>query len=145
VKTVSDSIEIQASPRAVWEVLTDLGAYPDWNPLFVEASGQIAAGQQLTLRTAQPRGRTMKVVVTILAAEPGTELRWTAGLKGLIGGEHSYVFTPDGNGTRLVQSETFSGLLVPFSGKVLRRAEASFQQLNAAIKKRAEEHPAATS
>jgi hypothetical protein len=37
-----------------------------------------------------------------------------------------------------VQSETFGGLLVPLSGKVLTRAEASFRDLNEAIKMRAE-------
>jgi hypothetical protein len=37
-----------------------------------------------------------------------------------------------------VQSETFAGLLVPFSGRILRRAHASFRELNGAIRKRAE-------
>jgi len=37
-----------------------------------------------------------------------------------------------------VQSETFRGLLVPFSGKALDRAETSFQELNGALKARAE-------
>jgi hypothetical protein len=80
----------------------------------------------------------MTVKPTILVAEPGAELRWTAGLRGLISGEHSFVLTPDGEGTRLVQSETFAGLLVPFSGRILRRAHASFRGLNEAIRKRAE-------
>jgi hypothetical protein len=138
VKTMSDSIDIEASPQAVWVVLTDLAAYPEWNPLFVEASGEIAVGQQVTLRSAQPGGRNMNVKVTVLAAETGAELRWTAGLKGIIGGEHTFRLTPRGNGTRLNQSETFGGLLVPFSGKVLRRVEESFRELNTAIKQRAE-------
>jgi hypothetical protein len=38
----------------------------------------------------------------------------------------------------VVQSETFRGLLVPFSGKTLARAEASFKKLNEALKKRVE-------
>jgi hypothetical protein len=36
------------------------------------------------------------------------------------------------------QSETFRGLLTAFSGKTFARAEASFQGLNKALKKRAE-------
>lgn len=141
---MSDSIDIQASPQAVWHVLTDLSAYPSWNPLFVEAIGEIAVGQQVTLRGAQQGRRTMVVRVTILAAEPGVELRWIAGLKGIIGGEHAFRLTAQGDRTRLVQSETFRGLLVPISGRALRRAEDSFRELNAAIKKRSEEHPADT-
>jgi hypothetical protein len=41
-------------------------------------------------------------------------------------------------GTRLVQSESFRGLLVPFSGKTLASTEAAFQALNQALKERAE-------
>ena len=37
-----------------------------------------------------------------------------------------------------MQSETFRGLLIPFSGKALARAETSFQALNDALKARAE-------
>jgi len=53
-------------------------------------------------------------------------------------GEHSFVLTPVDGGTRLVQSESFRGLLVPFSGKTLASAEASFRALNEALKKRVE-------
>jgi hypothetical protein len=38
----------------------------------------------------------------------------------------------------VVQSESFRGLLVPLSGKILARAEASFAELNEALKKRVE-------
>jgi hypothetical protein len=139
VKTVSASIGIDVPPAQVWTVLTDLASYPDWNPLFRAAAGEIAVGATITLKSAHPvGGRIMTVKATILAAEPGAELRWTAGLKGLIGGEHSFALSPAGNGARLVQSETFGGLLVPLSGTVLTRAEASFRDLNEAIKMRAE-------
>jgi hypothetical protein len=69
-----------------------------------------------------------------LAVEPNAELRWSAGLPGVIGGEHSFTLTPADGGTRLVQSETFRGLLVPFSGKTLTTAESGYQALNNALK-----------
>jgi hypothetical protein len=40
----------------------------------------------------------------------------------------------------LVQSETFHGALVPFIGKTLASAQASFQEHNEALKKRVESH-----
>jgi hypothetical protein len=52
--------------------------------------------------------------------------------------EHSFVLAEADGGARLTQSETFGGLLVAFSGKTLARAEASFRELNKALKKRAE-------
>jgi hypothetical protein len=136
---MSATIEIAAPPQAVWAVLVDLSRYPDWNPLFREATGEIATGKRIRLRSVHPaNGRMMTVNAKIVSADPGTELRWASSLPGIISGEHSFRLTAADGGTRLVQSETFRGLLVPFSGKVLARAQASFGSLNEAIKKRAE-------
>jgi hypothetical protein len=138
MKTVSATTEIQASPMEVWAVLTDLASYPRWNPLFREASGEVAPGHTITLKTVRPAGgRLMTVRVTVTVATPGAELRWTAGLPGLIGGEHSFALDGTSGGTRLVQSETYRGLLVPFSGRILQRAQASFRELNEALGRQA--------
>jgi hypothetical protein len=139
MKTMSATIDISAPPAEVWAVLTDLGSYHEWNPLFVEADGTVAEGQRIRLRSKHPaNGRLMTVKPVITAARPGTVLRWASGLPGIIGGEHGFTLTPAGSGTRLVQSESFKGLLTKFPGKTFANAEASFQALNEALKKRAE-------
>jgi len=139
MKTMSATIQIAAPPMDVWAVLTDLSSYRDWNPLFREASGQVAAGNRIRLRSVHPaNGRLMTVKPKITVAAPGAELCWTASLPGIMSGEHSFVLAEADGGTRLTQSETFRGLLVAFSGKTLARAEASFRELNEALKKRAE-------
>jgi hypothetical protein len=138
VKTMSATIRINAPPMDVWAVLTDLRGYPEWNQIFREAAGEIAVGTRITLKSFPAKGRPMTVRPKIVVAEPGVELRWTASLPGIISGEHSFVLSPVDGGTRLVQSETFRGLLVPFSGKTFARDEASFQALNEALKKRVE-------
>jgi len=139
VKTVSSAIDIDAPPSRVWAVLTDLAAHPEWNPLFPQASGQIAVGQRLTLASRPTAGRTMTIRPKLLAVQPGAELRWASSVPGIIGGEHSFILTAVGDGTRLVQSETFRGLLVPLSGKTITAAEADFAALNRALKQRVEE------
>ncbi len=80
----------------------------------------------------------MTVKPKIVVAEPGVELRWSAGLPGIIGGEHSFALTPRNGGTRLVQSESFRGVLAPFSRRTMANASSSFRELNEALKKRAE-------
>lgn len=136
---MSATIQIDAPPMAVWAVLTDLSRYPEWNPLFREASGEVAVGKRIRLRSVHPaNGRMMTVQPKIVTAEPGAELRWTSSLPGIISGEHSFTLSPVDGGTRLVQSESFRGLLVPFSGKTFARSDASFRALNEALKKRAE-------
>jgi hypothetical protein len=139
MKSVSATIEIGAPPLTVWAILTDLASYHEWNPLFREASGQIVVGQRITLKSVHPaNGRMMTVKPKITVAEPGAELRWVASLPGIISGEHSFVFSPVSGGTRLTQSESFRGLLVPLSGKTITRSQASFAGLNEALKKHAE-------
>lgn len=136
---MSATIDIDAPPAEVWAVLTDLSSYHEWNPLFVKAEGCVAEGQRIRLRSKHAaNGRLMTVKPKITAAQPGTELRWASVLPGIISGEHAFTLTPTGSGTRLVQSETFKGLLSSFPGKTFANAEASFQALNEALKKRAE-------
>lgn len=53
IKTKSATIKIDAPPMTVWAVLTDLSRYPEWNPLFREAAGEVAVEKLLTLRSAQ--------------------------------------------------------------------------------------------
>ena len=139
MKTMSATIQIDAPPSAVWAVLTDLGRYPEWNPLFREASGQVAVGSRITLRSVHPaNGRLMTVKPMITVADAGAELRWVSSLPGIISGEHRFTLIPADGGTRLEQSESFRGLLTAFPGKTFARAEASFRALNEALKKRAE-------
>jgi len=140
---ISAATQIAASPEQVWAILADLASYPQWNPLFREASGQLSAGNRITLKSTHPvNGRTMTVKARVLAAEPARELRWRSSLPGLMTGEHSFTLTPIEGGTRLVQTEIYSGLLAHFSSKTTSSFQTSFQTLNDAIKDRAENRTA---
>jgi hypothetical protein len=137
MKTVSATTQIDAPPMAVWAVLADLSRYPEWNPLFREASGQLATGERITLRAVNPaNGRLMTVKAKIVAADPGAELRWASSVPGIMTGEHSFVLTPLDGGTRLAQTEIYGGLLAATVS--VPRTETSFQALNEALKQLAE-------
>jgi hypothetical protein len=137
MKTVSATTQIDAPPMAVWAVLTDLSRYPEWNPLFREASGEVAVGNRITLRTVQPaNGRLLTVKAKIVAADPGAELRWTSALPGIMSGEHSFVLTPLDGGTWLAQTEIYGGLLAATVS--VPRTETIFQAMNHALKQRVE-------
>jgi hypothetical protein len=55
VKTVTAVIEIDAPPTDVWAVLIDLGRYPEWNPHIRSGTGQVVAGNRLSLRMYPPK------------------------------------------------------------------------------------------
>jgi hypothetical protein len=78
----------------------------------------------------------------VLEAAQGRQLRWLGRLlvPGLFDGEHRFTIRPLGDGqVRLVQQEDFRGLLVPLlAGSLDRRTLPAFEQMNQALKRRAE-------
>jgi hypothetical protein len=79
---------------------------------------------------------------TVQAVEPGRELRWLGRLfvPGLFDGEHSLRVDPLGDGrSRFTQSERFSGLLVGLFTGTLRKTDAGFEEMNQALRSRAEQ------
>jgi hypothetical protein len=141
MRTVAHAIDIPASPATVWQVLAQTDRYPEWNP-FLTISGRLAVGERVTV-TIRPGRRTMTFRPTVLAIEDGTLIRWrgTAGVRGIFDGEHELRLEPgpDG-GTRFVQREAFSGLLVPLLRRVLDDTEAGFAAMNTALRDRAVAH-----
>jgi hypothetical protein len=134
-------IEIGAAPAKVWQVLTDLDAYPGWNPFIVSSEGEVRKGAKLVNKLSQKGGGTMTFKPTILAATPERELRWLGhfGVPGVVDGEHYFLLQPIGDGgrTRLVQGEKFTGALVPFAGSALD-VQDDFAAMNNALKARVE-------
>ena len=140
METVTAAAWIDAPPRAVWAVLTDLDRYPEWNPLFPRATGDLAVGRRVTLRSARDGGRSTTIRPRVTVVTPETELRWAGHLPGsiLVAGEHSFTLKPGNGGTLIMQRGAFRGFMVRFSGHALDRAEAGFQALNGALKARVE-------
>ena len=142
METVTAATWIDAPPEAVWAVLTDLARYPEWNPLFGEAAGELAVGQRITLRSTREDGRRVTTRPRVTAATPGEELRWTgrpAGIPpGLLAAAHSFTLKPGNGGTLVLQREEVRGFMVRFSGRLLDRAEVGSRALNGALKARVE-------
>jgi hypothetical protein len=140
VRELTSQIEIEAPPERVWAVLTDLDAYPDWNPFIVRIGGELSVGSRLEVRIAPPGGRAMTFKPTVRVVEPNRELAWLGRflVPRLFDGEHHLRLDPLDGGTRFTQSERFSGLLVPVTGGILDKTQRGFEQMNAALKRRAE-------
>jgi hypothetical protein len=136
---ISSTIEIAATPERVWAVLTDFAGYPAWNPVFCEASGELAVGSHITLKTIQPRNdRIMTVKVKVVAARPAAELRWESRVLGVSSSKRSFILSPDGHRTQLTQTGSYQGLFTSFSAKVISRIRTNFDAINEAVKEQAE-------
>jgi hypothetical protein len=136
------SIEIDAAPAAVWSILADFAAYPDWNPFVRSVEGEARVGAKLRVRIAPPGGKPMTFTPTVLRAEPGQELRWLGRLvlPGIFDGEHVFELADAGEGrTRFLHHEEFRGILVPLMwGGMEASTRGGFEAMNVALKQRAE-------
>jgi hypothetical protein len=134
--TIEQHIDIDDTPAAVWAVLTNGPAYPDWNPFIIQLEGELRVGAKLTVRIAPPGGRAMTFRPTVTSVEPAARLEWLGrvGLPGIFDGRHSFTLTElDGGRTRLTQAESFSGILTWLSKKVFERTSRGFSAMNAEL------------
>jgi hypothetical protein len=93
------------------------------------------------VRIEPPQARATTFKPTVRAVEPNRELRWLGRLliPGIFDGEHSLSIEPlDDNRSRFVQAERFSGILVGLAKGTLQKTATGFEQMNAALKERAE-------
>ena len=143
MKEIRTEIEIQASDKRVWQLLTDFASFPQWNPFMRQAVGEPKTGARLEVHI-QPSGASgMTFRPTVLKAEPNRELRWLGHLlmPGLFDGEH--ILTIESlaeNRVRFVQREIFTGILVPlFAHGLDTDTRRGFEEMNRALKARAEQ------
>ena len=141
-REIEAAVTINAPADAVWRVLTDFAAYPEWNPFIRSADVALEVGRHLKLFITVPKGWKMTLRPEVLAVEPGRSFRWLGRtlVGGLFDGAHAFALEPAGEGrTRVVQRETFSGILVPLLGGIVAAgAQRGFEAMNAALKTRAE-------
>jgi hypothetical protein len=140
-RQISSETEFSGTAQGVWETLSDLGSYPQWNPGFTEAGGRIEVGETLHLTFAKADGSAgTRLHPTVLVADPGHELRWLGRLimPGILDAEHSFqIHETEPGRVRFVQSERFRGVLVPFLRKLIEVDTLSmFKRVNAALAER---------
>lgn len=62
---LSETVEIEAPSELVWEVITDLASYGEWNPFVVECRSTLEVGASIEMRVqlfkafAQPQRETI--------------------------------------------------------------------------------------
>jgi hypothetical protein len=160
---VSVRTDIAAPVHEAWAVLADLSGFDAWNPLIVHVSDRLPAGwasdadraetglrlgdghlrpeDPITIHVAL-EGGTVPLSVTVSRADTEREFGWRFVQRHrlLYRGEHVWRLEDAGDGTtRLIDSERFWGLLVPFRRRALQeRITASMTLMGRALKERVE-------
>ncbi len=144
MKELRSEIEIRASSRQVWQILTDFANFPQWNPFIRRIKGEPDTGAKLEIFIQRSGAKGMTFHPKVLRSEPLRELRWLGRLliPGLFDGEHIFTIEPiEANRVLFVQREIFTGLLVPlFARRLDTVTRRGFEEMNQALKIRAEQN-----
>ena len=141
MRILESHVDINATPEQVWAVLTDFAAFPEWNPFLTSITGSLGRGHRLEVRFCPPETRPMTLKPTVTAYEPGRHFAWLGHflVPRIFDGAHEFrVDANERGGTSLTQRETFRGILVPFFSATLKHTLEGFEQMNQALKQRAE-------
>ncbi|MCB9932063.1 MAG: SRPBCC domain-containing protein [Planctomycetes bacterium] len=135
-RLIQTEILIHAAPQRVWDVLTDFDRLGEWSPFFESIEGWPLQGERLLVKFR--KGPTFKP--RVIEAEVPRVLEWLGRLliPGLFDGRHRFELRAEGQDTRLLHTERFTGLLVPLFGAALDKTAQDFAAFNAALKSRAE-------
>lgn len=142
-RTVSTEVVVATPPEVVWDVLVDAAAWHEWCSVLVHRSGSPEIGERPTLGLTPPVGRAYDFSPTVLVRDEGRRLVWRGqtGPRGVFDGTHVFTLHEVADGTRLVNAETFSGVLVPVLTRVLLDLDDvadGFDVLNDELRRRAE-------
>ena len=102
-----DELAIAASPKAIWDVLTDLESWPRWNPDVKSMSVQGGLAQGSVFRWRAGPGT---ITSTIQQVEPPRLIAWTGATFG-IKARHVYRLESRGEATLVHTEESYEGLV----------------------------------
>lgn len=138
---IENRLGVAAPPLVVWEVIADLPAWSEWNPLYTRAEGTIGFGKILTLTLEMP-GQEPEVIQPVISSwTPEDLLHWRMSLSGgfLRSTRYLEIHTLTENNCIFSNGEQFSGVASWFFPRSLKRSlRQGFVAMGEALKERAE-------
>lgn len=134
--------EIAAPPELVWQVLTDLAAYPEWNSFVVSCESTLEPGAPIAMRVKVLPNLAQAQAEIVFENRPGEYLSY--GIKplplGALNSYRSHRIAPLPGGKSSYESVfRLGGWFAPVVGVLLRRRlDAGFQRMSRELVQRAE-------
>jgi hypothetical protein len=117
---IKESITINSTMEKVWETLTDLACWTNWNTVIKDVKSQerlLMHGRALKC-TFRPFLFPIQVKIKIEEIALYEHIIWVAKKKGL-SARHEFIFKSSENGIQVISRETFTGLFVTGAGFLL--------------------------
>ncbi|MDD3764545.1 MAG: SRPBCC domain-containing protein [Nevskiales bacterium] len=138
---IDRTLEIDAPAAIVWEVISDLPRYREWNPFCLECSSTLRPGDPIDMKV-QLLARPQRQREWMLECDEGTGFayRMKPVPAGALSSRRSHAIEAIGPGRARYHSHfELKGWLMPLvRGLLGRKLEAGFGNMSAAVKQRAE-------
>jgi hypothetical protein len=138
---IEHRVGIQAPAEVIWEVISDLPSWEQWNALYPKASGEIRIGSVLDITLALPGQAPQQIKPTVMEWVPNEQLHWRLTmLGGLVKTIRFFEIESLAEASCIVSNgEILGGLIGPRIGKRMGRAiYRGFAEMDDALKARAE-------
>jgi len=125
----------------IWEVISDLKSWPEWNALYPKAAGEIRIGGTLELTLVLPGQPPQEIKPTVMEWVPNDQLHWKLSMMGGLVRTIRYfeIESLAEESCIVTNGEIFGGFLGPSVGKRMGRpVYRAFSDLNDALKARAQ-------
>jgi len=128
---------VPAPSTVIWEVLSDLDRWPEWNPLYPKIAGTLRIGQKLEVLEAFSDAPPKLIRPTVVDWVPNAQILWTLSEAGGFVRRVRYIEIDqyDDEDTACILS--YDGLVGSRVGKrIRRRLRAGFEAFNTACAER---------
>ncbi|CAH1519866.1 conserved hypothetical protein [Vibrio owensii] len=113
-KSVHTEIIIPSTPEKVWQVLTDIERYQEWNPAITLVKGTLEVGNKVTYHFQETESKEANISSEVIEITPYTHLNHKGGIWGVITFDQHYYLEPHELGTKFVIHEDYTGIYVNF-------------------------------
>ena len=135
-----DSVEIDAPPRLVWEVFSDVERWPEWTASVTSLSGLDGPGLAVGKRFAIKQPRMSKLVWRVTEVDPGRSWTWVQRAPGATASARHDVIAQPGGGTLVRQRIDQSGAFGALVGRLMASMTKRYLKLEAqGLKARSEQ------
>ncbi len=142
MKEIRTEIDINAPVAKVWDIISNLDDWADWNKMVTGASGKITQGAKLSITMrGKSEGAEHSYAPTVIQCDAPNSFRFRASMGNrLMMTNYKLCQLEENNGgTKFIHIEQFSGLMVPFIWKKMEKGvPMMLQMINKNLKQHAE-------
>ena len=142
MRELTTEIQLPFPIDQVWDVLTDIEHWTDWNPTVKKAGGSSAMGSKLSITIDGGGERDASYTPTVVELDGPRRFRWRTKMMGglMFTNDRVFELTEKDGGTHLVHKEAFGGLMVPMMWKKLSGfVVPNLEKMNEALKTKLEQ------